>query len=100
MILELMLAKGMERITAQGFSLTLTDEAKDFLLEKGFDPHYGARPLQRVIQRYLDDAFAEEILVKRFIRNSGDPALEILVALNNDKTRFELSLIEKEPAVK
>jgi len=40
----------------------LTEKAKDFLSEKGYDPQYGARPLNRAIQRYLEDPVAEEIL--------------------------------------
>jgi ATP-dependent Clp protease ATP-binding subunit ClpC len=65
-ILELMLVKVRNKLQAQGFTLTLTDEAKDHLLEKGFDPHYGARPLQRTIQRLIEDTLASEILAKRF----------------------------------
>jgi len=45
-----------------GFSIELTDAAKDFLAEKGYDPQYGARPLNRAIQKYLEDIVAEEIL--------------------------------------
>ena len=65
-ILELMLTKVRAKLQTQGYTLTLTDEAKDHLLEKGFDPHYGARPLQRTIQRLIEDTLASEILAKRF----------------------------------
>lgn len=65
-ILELMLTKVRTKLQTQGYTLTLTDEAKDHLLEKGFDPHYGARPLQRTIQRLIEDTLASEILAKRF----------------------------------
>jgi ATP-dependent Clp protease ATP-binding subunit ClpC len=65
-ILELMLVRVRNKLQVQGFTLTLTDEAKEHLLEKGFDPHYGARPLQRTIQRLIEDTLASEILAKRF----------------------------------
>jgi ATP-dependent Clp protease ATP-binding subunit ClpC len=65
-ILELMLARVKDKLKTQGFTINLTDEAKDHLLEKGFDPHYGARPLQRTIQRLVEDTLATEILAKRF----------------------------------
>ena len=65
-ILELMLARVREKLQIQGYVISLTDEAKGHLLEKGFDPHYGARPLQRTIQRLIEDTLASEILSKRF----------------------------------
>ena len=65
-ILELMLTRVRAKLQIQGYTITLTDEAKDHLLEKGFDPHYGARPLQRTIQRLIEDTLASEILAKRF----------------------------------
>ena len=45
-----------------GFEITLTTEAKDFLSDKGYDPQFGARPLHRAIQKYVEDPLAEEIL--------------------------------------
>ncbi len=61
-IIDLMLKKLFTRISALGYAVTLTDKAKDFLAEKGYDQQYGARPLNRAIQRYLEDPVAEEIL--------------------------------------
>jgi ATP-dependent Clp protease ATP-binding subunit ClpC len=65
-ILELMLTRVRGKLKTQGYLIELTDEAKGYLLEKGFDPHYGARPLQRTIQRSIEDTLATEILAKRF----------------------------------
>jgi ATP-dependent Clp protease ATP-binding subunit ClpC len=65
-ILELMLNRVRAKLQVQGYTIVLTDEAKDHLLEKGFDPHYGARPLQRTIQRLIEDTLASDILAKRF----------------------------------
>lgn len=64
-ILDLMLERVSKKILSQGLTVNLTDEAKNFLVEKGFDPHYGARPLQRSIQRLLEDPLAEDILSKK-----------------------------------
>lgn len=61
-IIDLMLDKVFARIKALGYSVDLTEKAKDFLSEKGYDPQYGARPLNRAIQKYLEDPIAEEIL--------------------------------------
>jgi ATP-dependent Clp protease ATP-binding subunit ClpC len=61
-IIDLMLGKLLSRVTNLGYKVELTDKAKDFLAEKGYDQQYGARPLSRAIQRYLEDPVAEEIL--------------------------------------
>ena len=61
-IIDISLSKLFKRITDLGYSIKLTEKAKDFLAEKGYDQQYGARPLNRAIQRYLEDALAEEIL--------------------------------------
>jgi ATP-dependent Clp protease ATP-binding subunit ClpC len=61
-IIDLLLVKLFTRLTNLGFSITLTDAAKDFIADKGYDPQYGARPLNRAIQKYLEDPLAEEIL--------------------------------------
>jgi len=61
-IIDLMLTKLFIRITSLGYKVELTEKAKDFLSDKGYDPQYGARPLNRAIQRYLEDPVAEEIL--------------------------------------
>ncbi len=61
-IIDISLEKLFSRITDLGFKIELTDKAKDFLSEKGYDQQYGARPLNRAIQKYLEDAIAEEIL--------------------------------------
>jgi ATP-dependent Clp protease ATP-binding subunit ClpC len=62
LIIDLMLGKLLGRVTNLGYTVELTEKAKDFLAEKGYDPQYGARPLSRAIQRYLEDPVAEEIL--------------------------------------
>ena len=61
-IIDLVLSKVFLRITTLGYQIQLSEKAKDFLSDKGYDPQYGARPLHRAIQKYLEDPIAEEIL--------------------------------------
>jgi len=61
-IIDIELAKFYERISDLGYTLKLTVKAKDYIAEKGFDKQYGARPLKRAIQKYIEDALAEEII--------------------------------------
>ncbi len=61
-IIDISLGKLFKRIGDLGYKIELTEKAKDFLSEKGYDQQYGARPLNRAIQKYLEDAIAEEIL--------------------------------------
>jgi ATP-dependent Clp protease ATP-binding subunit ClpC len=61
-IIDLTLRKLFDRIIQLGYNVELTDKAKDFLAEKGYDHQFGARPLNRAIQKYLEDPVAEEIL--------------------------------------
>ncbi|MEI6633118.1 MAG: ATP-dependent Clp protease ATP-binding subunit [Chlamydiota bacterium] len=60
-----------ERLKNQGVSITLDDRARDFLIEKGYDPQFGARPLRRAIERSIEDRLAEEILRGRVKRGAS-----------------------------
>ncbi len=68
-IIEIELKEVKERLKEQGIDIELDKGAKDLLIEKGFDPVFGARPLKRTIQRFLEDPLAEEIIAKRFERD-------------------------------
>jgi len=61
-IVEIMLGRLQEQLKEKRITLSVDPSAKDFLVEKGYDPNYGARPLRRAIQRYLEDPLAEEFL--------------------------------------
>jgi ATP-dependent Clp protease ATP-binding subunit ClpC len=61
-ILDLEVAKVRERLAAKRIELVLTAPAVEFLINKGYDPAYGARPLRRAVERYLEDPLAEELL--------------------------------------
>jgi len=61
-IIDISLGKLFARILTLGYTVELSEKAKDFLAEKGYDQAFGARPLNRAIQKYLEDPVAEEIL--------------------------------------
>ena len=61
-IIDIELDKLLHRILDLGYTLKLSDKAKDYIADKGFDKKYGARPLKRAIQKYIEDALAEEIV--------------------------------------
>jgi len=70
-ILGLEVNKVMERLKHKNIQLVLDDKATDFLVEKGFDPQYGARPMRRSVEKHLEDPLAEELL--RGNLNPGEP---------------------------
>jgi ATP-dependent Clp protease ATP-binding subunit ClpC len=82
-ILDLEIQKVMGRLKAKKIQLDLDAKAKDFLVEKGYDPTYGARPMRRAVERYLEDPLAEEILRGKF--HEGTP---INVTVEGDKLIF------------
>jgi len=65
-IVELETAKLIERVAMQGWTLQLDQPCKDFLIEKGYNPDFGARPLRRAISRYMEDPLAESLLSGHF----------------------------------
>jgi ATP-dependent Clp protease ATP-binding subunit ClpC len=71
-ISEILLNEVFGRLTEQGITLTVTDKFKDRLVDEGYNPSYGARPLRRAIMRLLEDSLAEEILSGRI--QDGDTA--------------------------
>ncbi|MBI3996598.1 MAG: ATP-dependent Clp protease ATP-binding subunit [Candidatus Omnitrophica bacterium] len=75
-----------ERIREQGVTIELDVSAKELLVEKGFDPVYGARPLKRVIQRFLEDPLAESVIAKRL-----KPGMTVKVFRKGDALDFEES---------
>ncbi|MCB0962660.1 MAG: NDP-hexose 4-ketoreductase, partial [Acidimicrobiales bacterium] len=65
-IVDLMIKRTSVQLEAQGIGIELTDTAKDYLVEKGYDPTMGARPLRRAIQRFVEDPLSERLLYKQF----------------------------------
>jgi len=72
--------KVVHRIEELGYKIKLSREAKEFIADKGFDKQYGARPLKRAIQKYIEDLLAEEIVNNRL--TEGD---HIILDLEDSK---------------
>jgi ATP-dependent Clp protease ATP-binding subunit ClpC len=85
-IVNILVGEVQKRLTDAKVSIAVSEEAKDLLTEKGFDPAFGARPLRRAIQRYLEDPLSDEIL-KGSLGEGG----EILVERNGDELSFRLA---------
>ena len=73
----------MERLKNRNIVLEFDDAAKDFLVTKGYDPQYGARPMRRAVERFLEDPLAEEIL-----KGNLHPGEPIQVRVENDHLIF------------
>jgi ATP-dependent Clp protease ATP-binding subunit ClpC len=85
------LVKLYARIKELGYNLTLSDNAKAFIAEKGFDKQFGARPLKRAIQKYVEDSLAEEIISSKI--ESGD---EIIMDIEEGATELNVKVVKKE----
>jgi ATP-dependent Clp protease ATP-binding subunit ClpC len=83
-IIDIAMASLLKRLQTIGYDIRLTEAAKSFLAEKGYDPAFGARPLHRAIQKYVEDPLAEEIL--RANAKPGD-LFELDVDTENDKLK-------------
>lgn len=86
-IIDLELIGLYKRITELGYTLKITDAAKDYIIEKGFDPNYGARPLKRAIQKYIEDPLAEEMIQGQLAE--GD---EIEIDYNKEQDKMKVSI--------
>lgn len=78
-IVDLMISQVADRLKEVGINLTVDDEAKKRLVQEGYDPLYGARPLRRVIQRMIEDPLSEEVLQGTFREDA-----EVLVTTSSD----------------
>lgn len=85
-IIDITLKDLYGRMDGMGLKLDLTKEAKEFVAEKGFDPQFGARPLQRAIQKYIEDPLAEFIL-----NNNPAEGSTLKAILNDDKDGLKIS---------
>jgi ATP-dependent Clp protease ATP-binding subunit ClpC len=89
-IIDIELEKLYQRINGLGYQVELSEKAKDFIVERGYDEKFGARPLKRAIQKYIEDPLAEEIINSSL--KEGDT---ILLDLEDGKE--ELSVVIKKP---
>ena len=94
-IIDIELDKLYTRVKEIGYTLKLSDKAKDYIADKGFDKQFGARPLKRAIQKYVEDALAEEIITSKI--HEGD---QIFMDLdeNNLELTIEIKKLEEPSA--
>ena len=93
-IVEVELEKLLDRMKGLGYSLRITDKAKDFIAEKGYDKQFGARPLKRTIQRFIEDEIAEKIVLGEV--REGD-TISVDYADKDEKLTFLVSKIKNIP---
>ena len=91
LIIEIELKKLYARIKDLGYILNLSDKAKAFIADKGFDKQFGARPLKRAIQKYVEDTLAEEIITSKI--NAGD---EIFMDIEEGATELTVNVNKAE----
>ena len=89
LIIEIELKKLYVRVAELGYTLNLSDAAKSYISEKGFDKQFGARPLKRAIQKYVEDALAEEIITSKI--SSGD-----IIFMDLEEATQELKVVVKK----
>ena len=94
-IIDIELAKLLERISELGYTLKLSKKAKRFIADKGFDKQYGARPLKRAIQKYIEDALAEEIIKSNV--HEGDT---ITLDVGKDDSKLDVKISTSNEAKK
>ena len=95
-IVDLEVAKLVKRLKDKSIALTLTDEARDLLAVKGFDPAYGARPMRRAVERFLEDPLAESLL--RGDVKSGD-SVNVVKKAESEELEFVSTRPEPEQEV-
>jgi ATP-dependent Clp protease ATP-binding subunit ClpC len=94
-IIEIELRQLYGRIQNMGYSISISEPAKDFIVEKGWDAQFGARPLKRAIQKYIEDVLAEEIIKTKL--EEGD---EILIDFDKKKEEIKIKVRKKGKPVK
>ena len=94
-IIDLELGKLYKRLEKLNYKVELTDEAKEFIAEKGWDKDFGARPLKRAIQKYIEDLLAE-MLVNKLLTEGGTVVLKV----NEAKDGLEGDPVKKKASVK
>ena len=90
-IIDLELSGFYKRVENLGYHLEITDEAKNFIAEKGYDVQFGARPLKRAIQKYLEDELAEMII--RATVQEGDT---IVVDYDRENHKIVSSILDSQ----
>lgn len=82
-IIDIELGKLRERLLGRRLDFEISNEVKDFLIAKGYEPEFGARPLRRAVERFIEDPLAEELL-----RGTFEKAKKVRVELDQQKILF------------
>jgi ATP-dependent Clp protease ATP-binding subunit ClpC len=90
-IVDLEVEKVVKRVKGKDIHLTLDATAQDFLIAKGYDPTYGARPMRRAVEKYIEDPMAEEVL-----RGNIKPGDSVTVQKDGDKLGFVIVHTKEE----
>ncbi len=91
-IIDIELTGLYERVRTLGYEIKISNPARDFIAEKGWDANYGARPLKRAIQKYLEDPMAEVMIKSKLVE--GD---YVNVGLNSTKDEIRIKIVKKKP---
>ncbi|MFZ4412533.1 MAG: ATP-dependent Clp protease ATP-binding subunit [Bacteroidales bacterium] len=91
-IIDIELSYLLDRIEKLGFKLSITPKAKDFIVEKGWDAQFGARPLKRAIQRYVEDIVAEEIIKTKLVQDD-------LITVDFNEEKQEVFVVVSKPEI-
>ncbi|MNJ90906.1 Negative regulator of genetic competence ClpC/MecB [compost metagenome] len=94
-IIDLELVKLFDRIAVLGYHASMTEKAKDFIVDKGYDEKFGARPLKRAIQKYIEDPLAEEIIKANL--HEGD---SIVLDIDDANTALKITIEKSKKAAK
>ena len=90
LIVDIELVKLIERVQKLGYEILVTDSAKDFIAEKGYDSKFGARPLNRAIQKHVEDLIAENV-----VNDTLKDQDKIIIDKNEDEDALKLEIIQK-----
>jgi ATP-dependent Clp protease ATP-binding subunit ClpC len=94
-IIDIELSHLYERIKGLGYKIIVTEKAKDFICDKGWDAQFGARPLKRAIQKYIEDALAEEIIKTKLVTDDI-----INIDFDEDSASIKISVTKPESSPK
>jgi ATP-dependent Clp protease ATP-binding subunit ClpC len=89
-IIDIELMHLFDRVQTLGYELEITNDAKGFIVDRGWDPNFGARPLKRAIQKYIEDALAEEIIKASVL--AGD---KILIDYNENDKEIKIDIVKR-----
>ncbi len=89
-IIDIELVDLIQRVEKVGFSIDITSEAKDFLAEKGYEPKYGARPLKRAIQKYIENPLSESII--KYKTEEDNSKKNIIVGFSEEDNKIVINI--------